>query len=182
MDTPRDIDALVGRAAAGIGRIAGKVAKYSAVTLALATVVCIGSLLLGIAALSGGIETVWIVLAIVFAAIAIGGPLVALWRALSARRHAPEILSEVRALATGRPDGREVIETFVVEEDGQSTVVLARRTSGLGGAARSAPGQAPRLAAATSGLAAFPFQILVTLIVTSVFGFLGLIFLIALAL
>lgn len=178
MDTPRDIDAMVDRAAAGIGRISGKVAKYAAVTLVLATVVCVGSLVLGIAALDGGIETVWIVLGIVFAVIAIGGPLVALWRALSARRHAPEILAEVRGLASrGDPD---VIDTFVVDDEGGSAVVLARQFGG--NSARRAPGQAPRLAAATSGLAAFPFQILVTLIVTSVFGFLALIFLIALAL
>lgn len=178
MDTPRDIDAMVDRAAAGIGRISGKVAKYSAVTLVLATVVCIGSLVLGIAALDGGIETVWIVLGIVFAVIAIGGPLVALWRALSARRHAPEILAEVRGLASrGDPD---VIDTFVVDDEGGSAVVLARQFGG--NSARRAPGQTPRLAAATSGLAAFPFQILVTLIVTSIFGFLALIFLIALAL
>jgi len=182
MDVPHNIDALVDRAGGFISRITAKVAKYSAIVLLAAAVVCIGSLLLGIAALSGGIQTVWIVLGIVFAVIAIGGPLVALWRVLSARRHASDILAEVRALATASDGGPEVIEALVVEEDGHSTVVLARQAGMWGGSARRIAGQTSHLAAATSALTAFPFQILVTLIVTSVFGFLAFVFLLALAL
>ncbi len=182
MDVPHNIDALVDRAGGFISRITAKVAKYSAIVLLAAAVVCIGSLLLGIAALSGGIQTVWIVLGIVFAVIAIGGPLVALWRVLSARRHASDILAEVRTLASASEGGPDVIEALVVEEDGHSTMVLARQAGMWGGSARRIAGQTSHLAAATSALTAFPFQILVTLIVTSVFGFLAFVFLLALAL
>ena len=66
-----DVDRLVQRAVAGITNIAARAARFSTRLLLMTLVLCVGGFALGVAALSGGIETVWIVLGIVFGTIAI---------------------------------------------------------------------------------------------------------------
>src|SRR4029078_5506571 len=70
-------EGLVDRAVATITRLAHKVTRAAPLVLLAALVICVGSFLLGMEALSGGIETVWIVLAYFFGAIAIGCALLA---------------------------------------------------------------------------------------------------------
>lgn len=185
-----DVDQIVRRAVAGITRIAGRAAAFATTILVVTTVVCVGGFLLGVAALSGGIETVWIVLGTVFGALAIGGSFTAAWRAGSVKRHAPELIDEVRGLMTdGRDSTRTVIESFAVEADdvddgaGGSAIVLSRQMSGFRGAAGSTGlERAPRLDAAVTALTTFPLLVLMAIAISTVFAFLGFIFLIALAL
>jgi len=182
-----EIDALVQRTTSYVTMVADRVARFAGKVLVISAGICGLSFYLGIEALSGGIETVWIVLGIVFGVIAIGGPLVALWRAGSARRHLSDIQREVRALAEqGIDPTNTVVDTVVVgdpvaDPTAGSAIVLSRQFNsyslGPGGVQQS-----PHLAEATRSLAAFPFQILVTIGITTVFAFLGFIFLIALAL
>lgn len=184
-----EIDDLVQRTTSFVTTVADKVSRFAGKVFVISAGICGLSFYLGIEALSGGIETVWIVLGIVFGAIAVGGPLVALWRAGSARRHLSDIQREVRTLAEqGLDPSHTVVDTVIVgdpeaDPNAGSAIVLSRQVHGY----RSSLGageleQAPRLAEATKALAAFPFQILVTIGITAVFAFLGFIFLIALAL
>lgn len=185
-----DVDQIVRRAVAGITRIAGRAAAFATTILLATAVVCVGGFLLGVAALSGGIETVWIVLGTVFGSLAIGGAFTAAWRAGSVKRHAPELMDEVRALMTdGRDSTRTVIESFAVEADddpdgaaGGSAIVLSRQMSGFRSVAGSGLDRAPRLDAAVTALTSFPLLVLMALAITTVFAFLGFVFLIALAL
>jgi hypothetical protein len=181
-----EIDELVRRAVGTVTLIAAKAAAFSGRVLLMSIVVCGGSFLLGVRALSNGVESVWIVLGLCFGAIAIGGAAIAFWRANSVRRHLPELADEIRVLVTdGRPEARTVIETFEVGDPDAasgSAIMLSRQMGGFRGALGPVVGQTKRLAAATSALVAFPFQMLVTILVSSVFGFLALIFLLALAL
>lgn len=180
-----DQEETVRRTVDTVGNIADKAARFSGKVLLGATIVCVGSFVLGIQALSGGIETVWIVLSIVFGAIAIGGAAVALWRAFTVKRHLPEITDEVRSMVNNGDAGtRTVIETFEVPDDrgGSSAIVMSRQMGGFRGSMGTGLANYQRLSAATSALAAFPFQMLFTILISMVFGFLGFIFLIALAL
>ena len=65
-----EIDELVRRAVDTVTLIAGKAAAFATRILLGAIVVCVGGFLLGVAVLSGSIEQVWVVLGIVFGAIA----------------------------------------------------------------------------------------------------------------
>lgn len=196
-----EIDELVRRTVATVTSIADRATAFATKLFVVAAVVCIGGFLLGVAALSGGIETVWIVLGIVFGSIAVGGALLARWRVGSVRRHVPELADEVRTLIReGRDGTRTVIDSFVVDADvdadadvgvdpdrgrhrtGGSAIVMSRQMYGFKNVVGSGLEHTARLAAAVTALTSFPVLALVTIAISLVFGFLGLIFLIALAL
>jgi len=184
-----EIDELVRRAVQTVSTIADRAAGLATKVFLIVAIVCIGGFALGVAALSGGIEQVWIVLGIVFGSIAIGAAFVARWRVGSVRRHVPELADEVRALITESPEqGRTVIETFVVDdEDGTgpsdgSAIVMSRQMGGFSEMVAPGTAQSTRLGAAVKALTSFPLLMLLSLSITFVFGFLGFIFLIALAL
>lgn len=183
-----DIDDLVQRTTAFVTNVADKVSGFAGKIFIVAAGICGVSFYLGLEALSGGIETVWIVLGLFFGAIALGGPLVALWRVGSARRHLSDIQREVRTLAEdGGDPSNTVVETIIVgdpegDPNAGSAIVLSRQMGGFQTSFGSDLAKAPHLSDATKALAAFPFQILVTIGITTVFAFLGFIFLIALAL
>lgn len=185
-----DIDQIVQRAVAGVTAISTTAARFATRILLVALVVCIGGFLLGVAALSGGIRTVWIVLGIVFGSIAIGGAMIARWRVGSVRRHVPELADEVRTLVTeGRQAGRTVIETFAVDADGGgdgfdggSAIVVTRQMNGFRTMVGSGLESSARLSAAVTALTSFPALVFAAVAITFVFAFLGVIFLLALAL
>lgn len=184
-----DIDEVVRRAVDTITMLAGRAAAFSTRVLLVTTLICVGGFVLGVAALSGGIETVWIVLGICFGSIAIGGAFVARWRVGAVRRHVPELVDEFRQLAS-RDATRTVVESFTVDSSdadgrpnqGGSTIVMSRHLHGFRGAAGAGFAQSTRLNAALTALTTFPVLMIVAILISAVFGFLGLIFLIALAL
>lgn len=191
-----DVDQIVRRAVDTITTIAGKAAQFSTKLLLGTVVVCVGSFLLGLAALSGGVEAIWIVLAIVFGSIAIGGATVARWRVGAVRRHGPQLAEDVRRLVTDGSDrSRTVIETFALEpneggtrdapggpSDRESALVMSRRMSGFRGTLGGGLERTVRLSAAVTALTTFPLLVLMAVTISVVFACLGLIFLIALAL
>lgn len=192
MDEMAEIERLVQRAVGGITTIARKAVRFSTKLLLATVVICVGGFLLGLAALDGGVRTVWIILGIVFAAIAIGGALIARWRVGSVRRHVPELANEVRSLISeGKESTRTVIETFTVDADhdgdadglsGGSAIVLTKQMYGFKGMIGSGLESSARLTAAVTALTSFPGLVLAAVGISLVFGFLSLIFLIALAL
>ncbi len=195
-----EIDELVRRTVATVTTIAERATAFATKLFVVAAVVCVGGFLLGVAALSGGIETVWIVLGIVFGTIAVGGAFLARWRIGSVRRHMPELADEVRTLLReGRDGTRTVIDSFVVDADvdpdtepapggtdrgrtSGSAIVMSRQMYGFKNVVGSGVEHTARLAAAVTALTSFPLIALLTIAISLVFGFLGLIFLIALAL
>ncbi|MDW3213490.1 MAG: hypothetical protein R8G01_05815 [Ilumatobacteraceae bacterium] len=189
-----EIDDLVRRTVDTVKMIADKATAFATRLLLGAAVVCIGGFLLGVAALSGGIEQVWIVLGLVFGAIAIGSALIARWRVGSVRRHVPELANEVRTLISeGRHGTRTVIDTFVVDADGEgdgerdgfdrgSAIMMSRQMYGFKSVVGSGLDSSARLTAAVTALTSFPGLVFGAIAISLVFGFLGAIFLIALAL
>jgi len=191
-----NVEQLVTRAVNGIVSVANRAARFSTWIVLATTVVCVGGFVLGVAALSDGIEVVWIVLATVFGAIAIGSAVVARWRVGAVRRHIPELTGEIRALVGdgSDPSSRVVIDSFVIDEDGDgygdrignpeagSAVVLSRRLYGMRGASTSALASTTRLGAALTALTTFPLLVLAAALISMVFAFSSVLFLIALAL
>ena len=187
-----ETDELVQRAVAGVTAIAGRAARFAGRLLLMAIVVCGGGFLLGVAALSdsNGVQAVWIVLGIVFGAIAIGGSFLAWWRVGAVKRHVPELADEVRTLISeGKDTGRTVVETFDVDTDGRrgdpdagSAIVLSRQMYGFRNVVGSGLESSARLTAAITALTSFPGLVLAAILISCVFAFFGFVFLIALAL
>jgi hypothetical protein len=188
-----DIDELVRRAVDTVTMIAGRAAGFATRILLGTTLVCVAGFLLGVAALSGGVEQVWIVLGVVFGSLAIGGAFLARWRVGAVRRHVPELADEIRAMISqGGETSRTVIDTFVVDDDDVdgrggpaadgSAIVLSRRMYGFREIAGSGIDSSTRTFAAVRALTTFPFLLLMAVAISCVFAFCGFLFLIALAL
>lgn len=189
-----EIEQLVSRTVQMVSTISRTATRFANRLVIGVVVICVGGFLLGIAALSGGFERVWIALGVVFGAIAIGGVVLARWRVGAVQRHVPELAREVRALLDqGVGSTRTVIESFAVDDDGDgradvlddragSAISMTRQMHGFRGLVGSGLESSARLTAAVTALTTFPLLVLSAIAITVVFGFLGLIFLVALAL
>ena len=192
-----DIDQTVRQAVDTVTMLAGRATKFAGKVLLVVVVICVGGFAAGVAALSDGIETVWIVLGVVFGSIAIGSALVATWRVGSVRRHVPQLADEVRTLLSeGASTTGTVIDTFIVNDGDNNTtnndnnnnnttdsaIVMSRQMYGFRSMTKSGLESSARLTAAVTAMTTFPLLLLVAVLITGVFGFLGTIFLIALAL
>lgn len=188
MDGLNDLEVIVGRIVRSIVAIARKVARFATLLLVVCTAVCVGSFLLGLAALEGGIRNVWIVLGIVFGSVAIGAALVGRWGVGRIRKDVPAIAGEVRAIiAEGREQSTLLIRRFGDERDdvegaSGSAIVVSRGGFGLGDVAGHGIEGAGRLTAALHAVTRYPLLALLAIAITLVFGFLVPIFLLALAL
>ena len=178
-----DIEALVERTVAAVLRIAGRVVRWATVLLIAAVVIDVGSFWLGMEALSGGVESVWAVLGVVFAAIAIGCAVVARWRVGRVRKNVPALVTDVRSLvAQGQDTAHTVIDVFDSEDGGPATFGVSRSVIGIRGLVGSGLSGSTKLTEAVTAITSFPWLALATVAITSVFGFLALVFLLALAL
>jgi len=95
--------------------------------LAIVTVICLGSYALGIAALSGGVETAWIVLGGVGVVVAIGSILVAMFRLWVISRMSVALVTDIQTLITNDPGSERVVIETIESSDGvqdQSAVVM----------------------------------------------------------
>jgi hypothetical protein len=186
MNAVNEIETLVANTVRTITLIADRVTKFATVILGCAAVAATGSFLLGAAALSGGIRTVWIVLGIAFAVLAIGAAATARWRIGRVRKNVPALAAEVRTLLRdGKQSTVEIIDQF---QDGGhdsatgSAIVLSRRVDGLRGVVSHGLSGSAKLTETVAAITSFPWLALAAIGISIVFGFLGVIFLLALAL
>ncbi len=185
-----NVDQLTARAVEGVTRLSRRASRFATRLLVGVVVVVGGAFYLGVRALTGGIETVWIVLGIVFGSIAIGAAFIARWRVGAVRRHLPELGDEVGSLLRQDADsGRVVVDTFAVGEDdagptgtNRSVMVFGRGSSEPGGITTVGLADAPRAREAIRAFTTLPLLGFLAIGIALVFGFLGFIFLIALAL
>jgi hypothetical protein len=181
-----DIDGAVTRTISTLTLIADRVTRLSGKLLIGVAVVSIGSFVLGLAALDGGIRNVWIVLGGVFGVIAVGAALVGRWRIGGVRRSVPAIASEVRSLLSeGRRDAIEVIEHFNTGSDAEgrdSMLIVSRSVTGLRGVATHGLAGSQHLVKAVTAITSFPALALMAVLISVVFALLIPIFLLALVL
>lgn len=180
-----DLDRLAQRAVDTVMRLVRRGLALAGGVLLIAAFCCIGGFLLGLAALSDGARSVWIVLGGFFMVVGVGSVIVAMWRLRSVRHGADALVGEVRRLI-GRDQQAErvVIETVEVGEtaEDESAVVLSQQFFQM---QNSVDGQSESYAAISTALRAvtgFPALLALSAFVSAVFAGLGFLFLIALAL
>ncbi len=151
-------------------------------TLAIVTLICLGSFALGMAALSGGVETAWILLGGVGLVVAIGSILLAMFRLWAITSISVALVSDLRAVISSDPGVERVVIETVESSDGvqdQSAVVMSRQFFRMNDSVTRA-GQFVALSAALKAVTSFP--LLMMLSVATTFGFAMLAFLFALGL
>ncbi len=154
-------------------------------TLAIVLVVCVGSFALGVAALSDGIQTVWIVLGGLSALVAIGAVVVAIWRLLLIRTLSVSLVKELHELISSDPKSERVVIETVESSDGvqdESAMVMSRQFFSMQQSVGPRAAKFVALGTALRSITTFPLLMLLATVITIGFAGLGLIFLLALAL
>ncbi len=147
--------------------------------LAIVTIICVSAYAVGIAALSGGMETVWIVFGGFFAALAIGSIVVALFRLWLVKRISTSLVGEVQSLLSSDPQSERVVIETVESSDrvqDQSAVVMSRQFFAMSDAVGTRSTQFAGLAVALRSFTTFPLLMLLAGGITFVFAILGFFF------
>lgn len=153
-------------------------------TLVIVTVVCLGGYALGIAALSDGMETVWILLGGFGAFVAIGAVALAMFRLWAITRLGTSLVTEVERLIAGDPRSERIVIDTVEASDGvqdQSAVVMSRQFFAMNGVVGTA-GQFTALSVALRSVTTFPLLMLLATVITIGFAGLGFLFLLGILL
>jgi hypothetical protein len=153
-------------------------------TMVIVIVICLGGFALGVAALSDGIETVWILFGGFAAFIAIGAVGLAMFRLWAISRLSTELVTEVERLISADPRSERVVIDTVEASDGvqdQSAVVMSRQFFTMSNTVGTA-GQFGALAIALKSVTTFPLLILLSTVITIGFAGLSLLFLLGLLL
>jgi hypothetical protein len=151
----------------------------------ITVVICGGGFALGYAALSGGIEKVWFLLGGFFAVLAIGAAVLAVVRLLAVRSREEQLIEELRRLIAGDAQTEriviETVETNDASQD-QGVVVMSREFFTMRETIGPQIVQYPALQESLAAVTSLPFLVFITMVVSFVFAFLGILFGIALLL
>ena len=180
-----DLDALAQRAVVTVMTLVRRGLALAGGVMMMAVIFAGGGFLLGLAALDGGIEKVWIVLGGSFAVLAVGSVGLAIMRLRSVKKSADTLFTEVRELIGGdRQTQRTVIETVESTDgrEGEGVVAISREFFTLKGAVGNRVGQFTSLGLALTAITSFPILIAAATLFTLMFVGLSFIFLIALTL
>jgi hypothetical protein len=153
-------------------------------TLLIVIVVCVGGFALGLAALSDGIQTVWVVVGGAAAFVAIGAVMLAMFRLWAITRLGTALVTEVERLIAGDPRSERIVIDTVEASDGvqdQSAMVMSRQFFAMSDTVGRA-GQFGALAVALKSVTTFPLLILLATAITVGFAGLGLLFLLGIVL
>lgn len=180
-----DLDALAQRAVVTVMTLVRRGLALAGGVMMMAVIFAGGGFLLGLAALDGGIEKVWIVLGGSFAVLAVGSVGLAIMRLRSVKKSADTLFTEVRELIGGdRQTQRTVIETVESTDgrEGEGVVAISREFFTLKGAVGNRIGHFKSLGLALTAITSFPILIAAATLFTLMFVGLSFIFLIALTL
>jgi hypothetical protein len=182
---PTDVNALARRAVEVAVRFARRAGRLAVGATLFVAVVALSTYLIGLAALSGSARNSWILIGGALVIFAVGAPLLAWWRLFALRRHANELVDDVRLLISGNPEAeRIVIDTVEAQPSpmagpgGRPELMVAEtrqfyrlRTISLGTT------HMRRLPAAMKAVTSFPVLLAIPLLLTMVFAVLGFVFL-----
>lgn len=180
-----NLDQLARRAVDSVMKLVKRGTALACGVFVLAVFFGVGGVLLGIAALDGGIEKVWIVLGSTFAAISIISVGTAILRLRSVKKGADTLVTEVRALIGGDTQTRRtVIETVESTNDAENdgVVAISKQFFSLKSDVGTRVGRFKSLGLALTAITSFPAMVAVSTLITFVFAGLSVLFLIALAL
>jgi len=180
-----DLDQLAERAVDAVLTLVRRGTALAGGVLMMAVLFSVGGFLLGVAALDGGIEMVWIALSAVFALVAIGSVGIAILRLRSVKKVTNSLVTEVRSLIGGDAQTkRTVIETVESTDasENEGVVAISKQFFSLKDVVGDRVGQFRSLGLALSAITTFPGLVALSTVITFVFAGLGVLFLIALAL
>jgi hypothetical protein len=179
-----NIDALAQRAVDSFMTLVRRGTALAGGTLAIVFFICVSGFLLGVAALSDEIQTIWIIVGGAFAVLGIGAVVVAIFRLLKVKRHAVALVREVHDLIAGDARSeRVVIETLDSSDDvqGQSAVVMSRQFFSMQDSVDGRTDKFQALSSALKAITSFPLLMLLAVVITISFVGFALIFTLALA-
>jgi hypothetical protein len=182
---PDRIDRLARRAVQSVMTLVRRGVALAGGLLMITVVICGGGFLLGYAALSDGIEKLWIMLGGFFAVLAIGAAALAVIRLLLVRTRESQLVAELRRLITSDPRSEQVVIETVESNDAsqdQGVVVMSREFFTMRDSIGSRIVEYPATQASLSAVTSLPFLVFITLTVSFVFAGLSLLFAIALLL
>ncbi|MEP1125546.1 MAG: hypothetical protein ABJH68_16815 [Ilumatobacter sp.] len=170
----RAVDVLLG--------LLGRASALARGVLVFAVLACVTGYVLGIAALGGGLRTLWIVVGGAAAIWAIGSVVLAMWRLRVVRTGSAMLVDEVRSLIGDRDSERTVIETVEATEgsDGDGIVALSRQFFSLRGVVDDHRSNFAQLSKALASITTLPAAMALATVIG--FGFAGLSVIFALAL
>ncbi|HYN32345.1 MAG TPA: hypothetical protein VES40_06955 [Ilumatobacteraceae bacterium] len=157
--------------------------RLAAGTLAVVVLICVGGLFLGLAALSGGVRTAWILLGGIGAVVAIGCLLLAMFRLWAITTLSVALVSDIRTLISSDPGSeRVVIETVESSDDvqDQSAVVMSRQFFAMSDSVGGRAGQFVALSLALKSVTSFPLLIALATAITVGFAGLSMLFMLGL--
>jgi len=149
--------------------------RLAAGTLAIVTLICLGGLFLGIAALSGGVQTAWMLLGGIGAVVAIGCVLLAMFRLWAITSLSTALVLDIQNLISNDPGAERVVIETVESSDGvqdQSAVVMSRQFFAMSDSVGVRAGQFVALSLALKSITSFPLLMLLATAITV--GFAGL--------
>jgi hypothetical protein len=181
-----DVNVLARRAVDMAITFARRAGRLAVGTALFVSVVALSTYLIGLAALSGSARNAWVLIGGVLVIVAVGAPLLAWWRLRRVRRHANELVDDVRRLISGNPEAERVVIDTVEAQPAPTTSPGGRqelmvvgtqqqfyrlRTISVGATnLRQLPG-------ALYALTSYPILLGISLLLTLVFAALGFIFL-----
>lgn len=176
---------LARRAVASVMRLVRRGLALAGGFLIITLVVCGGGFVLGYAALSDGMQTLWIMIGGFFAILAIGANVLAIVRLLAVRTKEKELVAEIAGLITDDPQSRRtVIETIEVSDaaEDEGVVVISREFETMQRSFGGRLDDCPALRTSLTAVTSLPFLVFVTLFVSLFFAALSAIFALALLL
>ena len=184
-DTPDSrIHDLATRAVDSLLTLVRRGTRLAVGTLIIVVVICVGGFALGIAALSDGMETVWIIFGGFAAFVAIGAVVMAMFRLWLITRLGTGLVTDVERLIAGDPRSERVVIETVEASDGvqdQSAMVMSRQFFSMSEAAGTA-GQFGALTVALRSVTTFPLLLLLATAITVGFAGLSVLFLLGIVL
>lgn len=178
-DLERAVARIADTVLAQVRRVGGYVTKL----LIGAVVITVGSILLGITALEGGVRTVWIVLAVAFAWISLSRVVRVRWNVARLMRNRDALETELLMAMNQRPDTeRVVIDLTDAEVSDEVAMEIWTREFANAPIDSSPLGGFRWLPLAVQSLKQLGVVLITTTFITAVFAVMGLLFLVALAL
>ena len=184
-DDGRRLDRLARRAVDSVLVLCRRAMALAGGVLMFAVVSILLGFGLGLAALSDGMRTVWILLGGFFAVVAIWSVISAMWRLRAVRRSADQLVGEMRTLLGGDPRAqRTVIETVEYSEGAQDEgiVVLSRQFGSMQASIGGQVGNFRALGSALRSLTMFPGFMALAAAISFVFLLLSPLFLLGMLL
>lgn len=180
-----DLAALAHRAVDSVMTLVRRGLALAGGVMIMAVSFGVGGFLLGLAALDGSIEKVWVVLGGAFAVLSISSVSLTILRLRSVKKGADTLFAEVLSLISGDSQTqRTVIETVESTDgrEGDSVVAISREFFTLQGAVGNRIGQFKSLGVALTAITSFRALIAAATVIMLGFAGLSVLFLIALAL